>query len=261
MNDSTRNERLATRISGWMHDRVKQADAGGIIVGLSGGIDSAIVLRLAQLATPGTVVGVVMPCQSAPEDEAHARLVAEHFDAPVVRVNLDSPYDALVAELENARTQLPGAIAETRSSDDRLRLAVANLKPRLRMASLYQLANSLGFLVAGTGNRSELTIGYYTKYGDGGVDLLPIGALLKSEVRSLARHLGVPEAIIDKPPSAGLWPGQTDEREMGFGYDELERYVVDGAESVAPAIAERIARLVDGSAHKRMSPPMPDLPE
>ena len=129
------------------------------------------------------------------------------------------------------------------------------------MASLYQLANSLGFLVAGTGNRSELTIGYYTKYGDGGVDLLPIGALLKSEVRSLARHLGVPEAIIDKPPSAGLWPGQTDEREMGFGYDELERYVVDGAESVAPAIAERIARLVDESAHKRMSPPMPDLPE
>ena len=107
-------------------------------------------------------------------------------------------------------------------------MPVANVKPRLRMATLYFVANSLNYLVAGTGNRSELTIGYFTKYGDGGVDLLPIGSLLKSEVRKLARELGVPQPIIDKPPSAGLWVGQTDEEEMGFSYADLERYLTDG---------------------------------
>jgi NAD+ synthase len=261
MSDSTRNTELTTRISGWLRDRVEQAGAGGIVVGLSGGIDSAVVLRLAQLATPDTVVGVVMPCHSIPEDEADARLVAGHFDAPVVQVRLDASYDTLLAELETTRTQLPDAIAARASNDDRRALALANVKPRLRMTSVYQLGNALGFLVAGTGNRSELSIGYYTKYGDGGVDLLPIGGLLKSQVRSLASHLGVPAAIIDKPPSAGLWPGQTDEQEMGFGYDELEHYLIDGPESVAPSIAQRIRRLVDGSAHKRTTPPAPDFPK
>ena len=105
------------------------------------------------------------------------------------------------------------------------------------MATLYFIANSLNYLVVGTGNRSELTIGYFTKYGDGGVNMLPIGSLLKSEVRKLAKELGVPQPIIDKAPSAGLWMGQTDEEEMGFAYAELERYLTDGPDSVAPALA------------------------
>src|SRR5690606_5628013 len=107
-------------------------------------------------------------------------------------------------------------------------MAVANLKPRLRMTTVYYVANTRNYLVAGTGNRSELTIGYFTKYGDGGVDLLPIGRLLKAEVRELARELGIPERIITKAPSAGLWAGQTDEGEMGFTYAELERYLSEG---------------------------------
>ena len=125
-------------------------------------------------------------------------------------------------------------------------MPIANVKPRLRMTTLYFLANTLNYLVAGTGNRSELAIGYFTKHGDGGVDLLPIGDLLKGDVRAAARDLGVPEPIIDKAPSAGLWAGQTDEGEMGFSYAELERYLTKGPETVAPALVD---------AHRTADPP------
>ena len=158
--------------------------------------------------------------------------------------------------LGDALASVPGHALD-QSADIRARVPIANVKPRLRMASLYFLANSLNYLVAGTGNRSELTLGYFTKYGDGGVDLLPIGMLLKSQVRVLARELGVPPRIVEKAPSAGLWLGQTDEHEMGFSYDDLERYLITGTESVAPATAIRIERLVRASDHKRTLPPMP----
>ena len=129
------------------------------------------------------------------------------------------------------------------------------------MTTLYFLANSTNYLVAGTGNRSELAIGYFTKHGDGGADLLPIGHLLKREVRELAKELGVPDAIIDRPPSAGLWVGQTDEEDMGFTYAELERYLEDGPQAVSPALAMRIERLIRASEHKRKMPPIPDASE
>jgi NAD+ synthase len=122
---------------------------------------------------------------------------------------------------------------------------------------LYFLANSLGYLVAGTGNRSELTIGYFTKHGDGGVDVLPIGHLFKSDVRQLAKDLGIPQSIVDKAPSAGLWVGQTDEAEMGFGYADLERYLSSGPEAVSPALALRLERSIRASEHKRSLPPTP----
>jgi NAD+ synthase len=124
------------------------------------------------------------------------------------------------------------------------------------MTALYFIANSLNCLVAGTGNRSEIALGYYTKYGDGGIDLLPIGGLLKSEVRALASALGVPRSIIDRPPTAGLWVGQTDEAEMGFTYDVLERYLRDGPAAVDPATAARIEQLRRVSDHKRALPPI-----
>ena len=143
------------------------------------------------------------------------------------------------------------------SADIKSRVPVANVKPRLRMATLYFVANSLNYLVAGTGNRAELTIGYFTKYGDGGVDVLPIGDLLKSEVRALARELGVPQPILDKAPSAGLWLGQTDEEEMGFTYAELERYLTGGPDAVAPALALRLERMIRATDHKRTMAPTP----
>ena len=136
-------------------------------------------------------------------------------------------------------------------------MPLANMKPRLRMTTLYFVANTLNYLVAGTGNRAELTIGYFTKYGDGGVDVLPIGELLKTEVRAMARDLGVPQPIIDKAPSAGLWLGQTDEQEMGFSYAELERYLTGGPDAVAPALALRLERMIRATEHKRTIAPTP----
>jgi NAD+ synthase len=176
------------------------------------------------------------------------------------RIDLSDSYNRLVEEVQPALGALDEAMRATTPADPlRGRVPLANIKPRLRMATLYFFANSLNYLVAGTGNRSEIAIGYFTKYGDGGCDLLPIGHLAKSEVRTLARELNVPQAIIDRTPSAGLWLGQTDEEEMGFTYAELERYLEDGPQGVPPALAMRIERLTRSSEHKRQLPPIPDL--
>jgi NAD+ synthase len=239
--------------------------ARGFVVGLSGGIDSAIVARLAQLAAPGAVVAVLLPCHSDPQDEHDARLVAKHFSLTTARVDLSATYDTLVADAQAALESLPaqmrlGASTEAPATDDpRARFPLANIKPRLRMTTLYFIANSLDYLVAGTGNRSELAVGYFTKYGDGGTDMLPIGHLLKSEVRALARELNVPSSIIERTPSAGLWAGQTDEEEMGFSYFDLEHYLEEGPQGVSPALAMRMERLIRASDHKRQLPPMPDV--
>ena len=134
-------------------------------------------------------------------------------------------------------------------------MAEANLKPRIRMATLYYFANQLHYLVVGSGNKCELAVGYFAKYGDGGVDILPLGNLVKSQVRELAHYLGIPEEVVDKPPSAGLWEGQTDEQEMGLTYEELDRYFTTGeaTEEVRKRIEEKIAL----NAHKRVMPPIP----
>lgn len=250
-----------TELADWLRQQVTASGARGIVVGLSGGVDSAVVLRLSQMAVHDQVVGLLMPCHSDPRDEADAKLVADHFNVPIVRIDLAPAYDRLVADLKSALSRLAPSHVQPASSEStelRDRVPLANLKPRLRMSSLYYVANAMNYLVAGTGNRSELTIGYFTKFGDGGVDLLPIGHLLKSEVRALARALEVPASIIDKPPSAGLWLGQTDEEEMGFTYADLESYLTDGPEAVSPALAMRIERLVRASEHKRALAPTPD---
>jgi NAD+ synthase len=248
---------LVDSLTTWIRRHVSATRADGLVVGLSGGIDSAVVARLCQLALPDTVVGVLLPCHSGPQDAADARLVATHFDLRTITIRLDAPYDTLTAELNTELSALPDTGQAT--SDETHRLALANVKPRLRMTSLYFIANSLNYLVVGTGNRSELAIGYYTKHGDGGVDLLPIGNLLKDEVRELAEELDVPRPIIDKAPSAGLWVGQTDEAEMGFSYAALESYLRDGPCGVSPELALRIERLTRLSEHKRELPPRPPV--
>lgn len=244
----------------WLRQRLHHAGARGFAVGLSGGVDSAVVARLCQTAAPGNVLGVLMPCHSDPQDEADARLVADHFRMPTIRVDLTPAFDLFTATLHDALAALPAAQlpdAVRGSGDLEANVPLANVKPRLRMTTLYFVANTLNYMVAGTGNRSELSIGYFTKFGDGGVDLLPIGDLLKSEVRAAAKDLGVPAAVIDKPPSAGLWIGQTDEAEMGFTYAELEHYLNTGAEAISPALAMRIERLMRTSEHKRELAPTP----
>jgi NAD+ synthase len=169
-------------------------------------------------------------------------------------VDLSAAYDDLLGIIGQALDNQAGRGAAT--SEAPSRLALANLKPRLRMATLYAVANRYSYLVAGTGNRSEIAIGYFTKYGDGGVDVLPLGALVKSQVRELARELDVPSGIIEKPPSAGLWLGQTDEGEMGFSYAELERFLCEGPAAVPPAVALKIEALARASDHKRRMPPV-----
>ena len=244
----------ADTIATWLRERAHAAGARGFVVGLSGGIDSALVAALCHLAIPQRVVGVLMPCYSHPQDEADARLAAKALGIPAVTVNLDAPFDALTNSLQTAIKGLP---AHPDVVDIKQQMPEANIKPRLRMTSLYFVANSLNYLVAGTGNRSELYLGYFTKYGDGGVDLLPIGGLLKSEVNAMARELGVPQPILDKPPTAGLWMGQTDEAEMGFSYDVLEAYIARGASAVPPEVAARIEQLRSTADHKRAMPPVP----
>jgi NAD+ synthase len=125
------------------------------------------------------------------------------------------------------------------------------------MLTLYYFANQLEYMVVGSGNWSELAIGYFTKYGDGGADILPLGNLVKGQVRELARFLDIPPPIIDKPPSAGLWEGQTDEGELGFSYEELDRYLVAGQAS--SELREKIEARIAASAHKRLPPPVASL--
>jgi NAD+ synthase len=249
-----------TDITDWLRQRMTASATRGFVVGLSGGIDSAVVLRLCQLAADGQVAGLIMPCGSDPRDEFDAKLVADHYSASVVTVDLTASNDTLVEQLRNVVESLPLELtSEIRSSADRAsRMPLANIRPRLRMVALYFAANTLNYLVAGAGNKSELTLGYFTKYGDGAADVLPIGHLLKNEVRQLARALDVPQPIIDKTPSAGLWFGQTDEAEMGLKYDDLEAYLTVGPEGVSPALALRLERMIRATEHKRMLPPTPE---
>jgi NAD+ synthase len=237
-------EELARKLTSWIREQVKAADVEGVVVGMSGGLDSSVVAVLCKRALPQNTLGVLLPCYSSEIDLSHAHLVAQKFDIATTTVTLDPIFDAVKKALPSE-----GFDAETE------RLAEANLKPRLRMLTLYYLANRLCYLVAGGGNRSELEIGYFTKYGDGGVDILPLGNLLKSQVQELARYLGIPEEIINKPPSAGLWPGQTDEAELGITYEELDRYLSSGRAS--EELKQRIEALSRSSAHKRKPPPIP----
>jgi NAD+ synthase len=207
-------------------------------------MDSSVVAVLCKSALPHNTLGVLLPCYSSKTDLDHAQLVATRFDIPTTTVILDPIFDALKKALPSE-----GFAAETQ------KLAEANLKPRLRMLTLYYFANRLGYLVVGTGNRSELAVGYFTKYGDGGVDILPLGGLFKSQVRELATYLGIPEEIIRKAPSAGLWAGQTDEEELGITYEQLDHYLASGEAS--EEVRQRLEVLAQDSAHKRRPPPIP----
>ncbi|SFR15159.1 NAD(+) synthase [Desulfoscipio geothermicus] len=237
---------LAGKIESWLREQVRDRGARGFVVGLSGGIDSAVTAALCRNVCPETTLGVIMPCYSDPQDAEHARLLAESIDIEYKTVELDKPFAELVK-------LLTGEDYDMYKKD----LAVANIKPRLRMTTLYYYAARRRSLVVGTGNRSEITVGYFTKYGDGGVDLLPIANLVKKQVVELAEYLGVPQPIIDKPPSAGLWAGQNDEKEMGIAYEELDKYILTGqAEDRVRKIVDKLALQ---SLHKKQLPAKPSL--
>jgi len=238
-------ETLSQKLTSWITEKVTAAGCRGVVLGMSGGLDSSVLGALCIRAFPRDTLGVIMPCHSIDEDKAHALAVAGKFAIPTVEVCLDGTFDTLLRGL-------PGGAAETATETERA--AGANLKARLRMATLYYAAAMRGYLVAGSSNRTELTIGYFTKHGDSGVDILPLGNLVKREVREIARHLEIPAGIIDKPPSAGLWEGQTDEAEMGITYELLDRYIREGD---APAdVRSKIEAMIAASDHKRAMPPI-----
>jgi NAD+ synthase len=240
-------------ITRFMADHVAQAHAKGVVVGLSGGLDSAVVAALAAEALgKDAVLGLILPsADSDPADATDAALLAKHVGFATRTISIAPVLEGLsgVPEISDARVR-------------------GNAKARARMMVLY--ASAEGRLVAGTGNKSELLVGYFTKHGDGGVDLLPIGDLYKTQVFELARHMGLPQRIIDRPPSAGLWPGQTDEKELGMPYADLDR-ILKGIElNAQPAdIArrtglplsevDRVGRMVRATEHKRHTPLVPKV--
>ena len=239
-------QELSQKLISWIADMVASAGGKGVVLGMSGGIDSSVAAVLSKRAFPKSTLGLIMPCHSMDIDRQHAELVADKFHILVKIVVLDEVFDSLINSLPDEGYDLTTS-----------KLAENNIKPRLRMVTLYYLANRLNYLVVGSSNRSELSVGYFTKHGDGGSDLMPLGNLTKMQVRELAEHLDIPGEIIDKPPSAGLWDGQMDEAELGLSYDELDRYLITG--KAEPKIKEKIDFKINQSAHKRCLPAIPPL--
>ncbi|MHA1106817.1 MAG: NAD+ synthase [Promethearchaeota archaeon] len=240
-------DKLCSDIQSWIKQYVYSAGAKGVVVGLSGGIDSAVTAALCMNALgKENVIGLGLPCESISEDLADAKKIASTLDIEFKIIDLTPTFMVFMKSLEDI---------------DSNTIAVANLKPRIRMMVLYFVGQSKGnYLVAGTGNRAELAIGYFTKFGDGGVDFEPLGLIYKNEVRKLARILKIPEKIITKPPSPGLWPDQTDEGEIGLSYDTIDEILfrVDNnlnLDDLNPEEVNKVLSLMKKAEHKNQMPP------
>lgn len=221
----------------FVKELLAESGAKGIVYGNSGGKDSALVGIICKAACDNTV-GLIMPCSSRRNYE----LDAKDGETVAKQINIETRTIDLTPVKEAMLTQL-GSVTEVS------KMADVNIAPRLRMTTLYAVAASEGRLVAGTGNRSEAYVGYFTKWGDGAHDFNPIGDLTVTEIFEFLRYLNAPSCIIDKAPSAGLFDGQTDEQEMGFKYADLDEFLLTGhTNEKAMAIIDRMHR---GSEHKR----------
>ncbi len=246
----------ATTIQAFLAAQVRDAGAAGVALGLSGGIDSALVARLAVDALgPGRVLVVLLPNR-----HVGTALVAE-TEAYARGLGL-APRTVPIDPIEEAFHRAVPEITD--------RLALGNTAARVRMTVLYALAREAGMLVAGTGNKSELLLGYFTKFGDGGVDLLPIGDLYKTDVAALAEELGLPREVRERPPSAGFWEGQTDEGELGVPYRDVDRILrrlerlapeeeVVRSTGLDPGTVRSVLHRVQLHRHKRRLPPVAKL--
>lgn len=238
-------------IQHFLAEKLRKAGAKGYVLGVSGGVDSAVVLKLAVNAVGADrVLGLLMPEKDSPkEDMRDAEELCRALGVGHEVIDITGAVEALA--------KAAGAKAD--------RMALANIKARCRMILLYNRAGTQGRLVLGTSNKSEMLVGYFTKHGDGAADLEPIGDLYKTEVWELARVLGLPEKLIAKAPSAGLWKGQTDEGEMGIAYARLDA-ILHGIEQGLPEAdvarragateeeVARVSRMVRMSSHKRKFP-------
>lgn len=239
---------------------VENAGKTSVVLGLSGGIDSSVVAVLAKKALESKNVHCIYLPEEEKEndfDREHINKLCERFDLTYQTIPIGNTVKSITSSYENKLS----------------RLTIANIKARVRMIQLYTYANEHNALVIGTGNKSELTIGYFTKHGDGGVDFEPLGHLYKTEVFKIAKELDIPNEIVDKPPTAGLWKGQTDEDEIGMSYEKLDKileyleirnkwrtnnkeypYLHDYG--LADGEVNYIAKMIRKSNHKTKSPPM-----
>lgn len=228
---------IAQQIVEWLKDGLRDTGTKGFVLGMSGGLDSSICAALIKQATD-ECLGLILPIESDVKDLDDATALATSLNIKTQYIDLTTTYNNLVKLLPDGD-----------------RVTSGNIKARLRMIVLYYYANLHNYLVCGTGNKTEISLGYFTKHGDGACDILPLGDLYKGEVRELARELDIPEEIINKVPSAGLWSGQTDEGEIGFTYDQMDEALrkIDKGE-VIDETCRKLRDVVKRSAHKREIP-------
>lgn len=254
-------EETKAQLIKFIQEQVENAHSSGVVIGLSGGIDSTIVAHLAVEALDSeNVLGISIPSDTTPqEDIKDARKLAKTLDIEFKEISLTKTMDALDETVDEC-TGLVGSY-----------LALGNLQSRLRMAISYYFANALNYLVIGTGNKSEIHYGYFTKYGDGGVDFLPLANLYKTQLWPLAEHLQVDPNIIKKAPRAGLWGKQTDEKEMGIPYEQLDKIlyrIIDKNETNETILfelntteteIEKVRTQIKKSLHKNKTPTTPPI--
>ncbi len=240
----------------FIKEKVEGANAEGVIIGLSGGIDSAVTAKLCVDAIGNMrVFAIIMPTKVTPEcDISDAAKFAKELGIKYKIMNISKILDSFLEDLNE--------IESTTGN----KTAIGNLMARTRMCLIYYHANLSNRIVAGTGNRSELLCGYFTKFGDGGCDFLPIGNLYKTEVKKLAEYIEIPEEIINKTPSAGLRKGQSDEEDLGISYKLLDKILIElvdkktGCSKISEKLkidndeVKRIEKLIKNSEHKRYMP-------
>lgn len=253
---------VEAKLKEFIKESVDSANVDGVVIGISGGVDSSVTFKLAVKALgPENVTALIMPdpLTTPKEDVEDARKLAESEGVKPHIINIGplvEVYKATIPIYED---------------EERDKLALGNLRARIRMTLLYYYANKLKKLVLGTGDRSEILIGYFTKYGDGAVDVAPLAILYKTQVRRLAVHLGLPERIAFKPSSPRLWPGHVAEKELGVKYEDidlvlfahfdlgLEPTQIPEATGISYIIVNRVLELHRASAHKRSLPHSPDV--
>ena len=229
----------------WIKEYVQKTGAKGVVVGNSGGKDSATVIAMSVKALgKENVLTVSMPCNSIKEDLEDAKLVSKTFEVQFLEVDLTKTYNELELKLNTSLDELGKKLVNE---------SKVNIKPRLRMTTLYGIAQSLGYLVIGTGNLCETIVGYTTKWGDSGYDFNPIANFTVEEVLKIGEYLKVPEKVIKKAPNDGLG-GKTDEEKMGIKYSQIAEYIETGkTDETAMKIIDRLNKV---SSHKRNKIPI-----